>query len=422
MTTAQLLQTEGGSYLRRFEKTTQLSLLLTVFCLPLSTGVGNAMYVVTLLLSLMYAFLTSDCRRVLQNPLTYLFWGFALLVAVGIVYSVVPLPLALSCGKKFLWLLLTPFLFYLPINEKLLRQCLNVFLLAICLTLILSYAKYFGWVSIGSKLGGVSVFKDHIVQSYLFCLAAAVILYRLLYERKQRLLYSLCLSLICVNMLFLSRGRIGYLILPLLFVFTWLQFRSVKTVLIPLLLCLFSIFVAFNVSPSVNTRVLSGIHNIQHFKPQPHQTTSMGIRLQTGLASWYAFLEKPILGYGTGGVLPAITQVPQAQFRMQTTDRLIDSAYLNMLLQYGLVGLLYLLMFYGVIWRFTRYTTPEVRFVLQYVVLMSLVGSIFNTWITETTTAHLFSLLCALALSQVRMTVRLRDMSFLNLPQRLFTH
>jgi len=383
--------------LSRFDKMISWAVMASVFFLPLSTGLGNIFYTLTLVLALIRPKSHSHHQSILRNPLTYVFWGFALIVIIGIFYTTAKMSIALICAKKFLWLLFTPFLFWAITDKHLPRRCLNVFLLAVGLTLLLSYAKYLGWVHIGEKLGGVSVFKDHIVQSYIFSLGAAIALYRVVSETKGRWFYALLVVLISLNMLYLSRGRIGYLILPILFIFTWLKVYGWRTSLIPCVLCFIAILGSFHFSPSFHNRVMSAVVNIKNFRQHPKQTTSMGIRLESILDSFEAVKRKPFFGYGTGGIQSAIMKVQQNKYNISAADRFADSGYLNMLVQYGFFGLGCLFIFFYFIWFYNKQAPPEWRFLLYYVLVITLVGNLFNTWITETTVTHLFSIFCALA-------------------------
>ncbi|HYF38299.1 MAG TPA: O-antigen ligase family protein [Gemmatimonadales bacterium] len=92
---------------------------------------------------------------------------------------------------------------------------------------------------------------------------------------------------------------------------------------------------------------------------QEVEDLSLGGRFKLWRAGLIAFVEKPILGYGTSGFKTAVT--PQLGIRAQVAH----NSFLSVLVEQGLLGfVLYTAMFLSVFWAVLRLPRPERRFAL----------------------------------------------------------
>src|SRR5262249_653915 len=157
------------------------------------------------------------------------------LYLVGITYSIAPASDILHELHKVHWLLLTPIFFLIFQQEKIRKYAVNAFLIAMIITLILSYCKGFGlhlfilakFISKNGQ-GKVDVFFDHIIQNVFMCYATIIFAYRFFNPQQLseaanqcsiikscRWIYGFLFLLASYNILFMSEGRTGYFIYAL---------------------------------------------------------------------------------------------------------------------------------------------------------------------------------------------------------------
>jgi len=111
------------------------------------------------------------------------------------------------------------------------------------------------------------------------------------------------------NLVFVTSGRTGHLLLLILLLGAGLQLldgwrRVAAIVAVPLLAAL-----AVAVSPLLQTRFTMAVDELRA-PLASEQMTSMGIRSVMWQVSWQMLRERPLLGYGMGGFGPAYEKVP----------------------------------------------------------------------------------------------------------------
>lgn len=374
-------------YNSTIQKTATVSALAALFFIPLSTTLGQVLIYLTLLLILFSTEWKYRLEKIKANPLIWVTWGFALVLTLGFFYGTATLPLKWHIFTKYLWLFLLP-LFMISLSVELLEQYTHsIFLATMGFTLVLSYLHIFNIIHFGA--GHASVFQGHIVQNLLFSIALFICLERFLCFKKQRGLYGIFAVALMINTLFLSGGRTGYLSMPIVILYFCYQHFGIKKIFIPIGILIILAISAYFISPTFHERIQQTIHNTSTYVKtgQGADSTSVGIRLRDAKTALWSFKEKPLFGYGLGGI-PHATQNYLTHLHkppMSYYDPLTDSDYLNMLMQHGLIGLIGFLFFIGFLLYRAHYLADyEDRFV--HVLLFNFLATAFLfTWMTNVT-------------------------------------
>ena len=142
------------------------------------------------------------------------------------------------------------------------------------------------------------------------------------------------------NLVFVTSGRTGHLLLLILLLGAGLQLldgwrRVAAIVAVPLLAAL-----AVAVSPLLQTRFTMAVDELRA-PLASEQMTSMGIRSVMWQVSWQMLRERPLLGYGMGGFGPAYEKaIERSSFTGWAATPTVDphNQYLQVQLQAGVVG------------------------------------------------------------------------------------
>ena len=217
---------------RQFGGWTAALLGLTI---PISIAADHILLAVTVLAWLMTGHLGAQVARAARNPVVVAgMLLFALFIAGIFVYDGDRLDAAKSLGKYKELLLLVPLVCLL--DGALWRiRALQFFFVAMVITLIGSYAIAVGLIPIDNPpnryAGNPTVFKYHITHSFLMAIFAFICasLARIESNTRRRWLYVSLAILAAANVLFMVKGRTGYIVLLALFVFAviaWYRWKG----------------------------------------------------------------------------------------------------------------------------------------------------------------------------------------------------
>jgi O-antigen ligase len=121
--------------------------------------------------------------------------------------------------------------------------------------------------------------------------------------------------------------------------------------------------------------------------------TSTGLRLEFYRNSLRLLKEHPWIGTGTGSFAQDYLAVTQDK---QFATRNPHNEYLNIAIQFGLLGLVILLGMFVVHW-WTSFRLQGLRqYFAQAVLLSIVVGSLFNSWLMDVTQGCFYVFLTAL--------------------------
>lgn len=366
--------------------------ILLILTLPFSTALTVVFSVTLLFLWISSGQFMTLTTLIKQNPLVL----FALLMffylALGITYSTASSENAFTTLSKYRELLLLAILPPFFQSESIRQWAWNAFIIASVVTLLGSYAIYFGLIDY-MQPGDPSI-KNRITHSLLIAFFAFFCAHKSIQADKYRLIYMALLALCIHNIFFLVSGRTGQLIFILLMVLFYIQRFSIKkaALLTSATVMLLVIFVAC--SDRAN-RINEGFSQTQNYlhSESGETNTSMGQRLTFWKHSLTLISETPWFGHGTGSYP---TEYNRVAAKADIASNNPHNEYLMITVQTGIAGLLLFLAFLFSQYHYSLKLKNEYKWLSQGVLVAFAINSLFNSTILDFTEGHWFSTMIAL--------------------------
>jgi len=373
-----------------FDLISKICAVMTAAALVLSTAAISILFPVTV----MFGFAAGNWREkfglIARNPIAIIFLLFYALFVVGVFYSTAPWAGILLMLRKYDKFLLAIFFIPLFAEERWRNYAINAFMVAILIMLTISCLRDFGWLTYGAKNGIVEVFKQSIEFNFLMAFAAYFCLFKVTNNNRYRWLFVIFLLFIVYTILFRSMGRSGYFVfvgLMALFFFQKLQWRGllVASIIAALLLGM-----AFTFSPMFKTRMAAVFSDIKTY--HQNENTSVGLRMSFVKNSIKLIKAHPFFGTGTGSFVHEYTTIKSAPPTHNPHNE-----YVHIAVQFGAVGLLVLLLLFGVPVWYSRFLPEELRYIACGVVFGVMLGCLANSWLLDTTEGHFYAYFIVLA-------------------------
>lgn len=383
-----------------------LFLIGTFFALPISVTASVITYAVAALFGVITFLLSKHRLLFIKHPLILSFLLFFILFLLGLSYTIADHHSAISDIIKHRWILLTPFLLLLVTQQKDRERMISFFLIGVCFILALSYLKWFGWLKFLelTPRNKADVFQAHIIQNFYFSFAAIIAAFRFLTTRKNKLLYAFIFLALSFNILFLSTGRTGYILYAVLIAYLFFYHFGLKGLLIALGLVFILFVTAYEFSPVFNHRVQTSINNLHNYS-KGKTDTSIGLKLAMWNNSIKLIKQKPWLGYGTGGVEKALLTLPKEQQALSGIQPYVEIAYLNILLEFGILGFIIFCLFILCQWIYSGQLSYKNKFYLRAFLLSFLIGAIGNPFLISHGESYLYSVILATFFSALPITL-----------------
>ena len=199
------------------------------FAMPVSTSATDILFIAVVVLNLLAGNLADTYRLVVRSPIALSLLALFILLVIGVSYTSAPLSEAFSVVMKYDKLLFALFLLPVFVQPQWRRYAIAVFTVAMVVVLIASYLKVFGVIHYHPAFGRSSVFQNHIQQNYFMAFACYLFALHMKDYPRYRWIFALLLVFAVYNVLFLSDGRSGYVILAaltLFFLFHYFSWRG----------------------------------------------------------------------------------------------------------------------------------------------------------------------------------------------------
>lgn len=378
-----------------FKSLSQIFAVITAFVLPLSTAALEIFFLASVVCCVLAGDWKKHYEMLRHNRMSLMFMIFFALFVMGISYSVASRSEVLYTLTKYSKFLLGFFLFSIFSHKKTRYYAVFAFLLATTLTLLLSYAKFFGWNILHLYNGDSGVFKDHIFTGFLLAFGSYTYALLAFSNLKWRLFFIILFLLACFNVLFINLGRTGYVVFfSLLLLLSWQQL-SWKGLGIALLLSIFLLGGTLFFSSNFNNRFFTVHKEIQQYD-KGKQNTSTGLRLSFYKNSLQLFTQHPWIGTGTGSFAKVYASVAKDN---QWLTRNPHNEYVNIAVQFGLLGMMVLLALFATHWQQSFRLPWFLKNFAQAVLISIAVGCLFNSWLMDVTQGFFYVFFTALALS-----------------------
>ncbi|MDD2915777.1 MAG: O-antigen ligase family protein [Gallionella sp.] len=387
-------------------------LALLGFSVPISTVLDNVLLVAVLIFGLIICW--RDALKIsYQNPVAQaalLLFGMLLIATC---YGETPFDKAFGILGKYLDIAMIPLFIAMIRKEQNRDSVLNGFLLAMLVTLILSYLVFYQvlspkpWMWWQASVGSPAIFRHQLTQNTFMALA---VFFALLRMRKatvpfHRTFWCTLAVLGMFNVFFMVEGRTGYAtLLILLGWFAWTTLSGYLAargkhislrhgIAVALIMALTIVSVYFS-SARLQTRMDLIVAELGAWKPHAGNETSVGIRMEFYYNTLHIIRQNPLLGVGTGG-LPAAYAEQDKHFSLGRVDN-PHNEYLMISVQTGIIGLALLLYLFYAQWRFAPLLDSAFqRDAARGLVLATMTDSLFNSPLLDHAPGLLFALMSA---------------------------
>lgn len=378
--------------LNHLDPATHYFLVLTGFFVPLSITGTDICMALTAALGVISGRFLQHFAALKRSPLVWCTLWIVLLVVLAMTWSIAPWADRLSALHKYSKLLYIPLLLVVCTDPKWRDRTIQAFLLGVLVIVILSYLKAFCGLHIGSNPNPAFIFYTHIETSFLVAFAAYLAAVYAWKNPRWRIGYIILVVLFSYQEFFINDGRTGWVAYLVLLILFAIQFTGWKGVLVGCAVALMMVVGFYYVSPTFKNMIGESVVEIEQYK-QGHVETSLGYRLSFDSLSWRLVKERPILGYGTGSF--ATTYQLSGGVPGWQTLRTPHNEYLMVLVEFGLVGLISLLMLFFIQLRLS-FQLGEMMFFAQGLVLVFMMSSCYNAFLYLSVSGHFYMLFTAL--------------------------
>ena len=305
--------------------------------------------------------------------------------------------------EKWSKLLYLPCLIIALNNSKLRTTAINAFLSAMLITCLCSIFLKIANFDLTGKIRVDGVFRNHIMTSIMMSFAAYLAGMAFLKAKNlPRILYLLTTILTSSQILFINESRTGYVIYVLLISLLVIQNTTPRKAIISIT-AIVSIFAAScYLSPTLWDRVQLVHTEWSTFKSD--KNTSIGFRMQFHNFAEKLFLDKPVIGNGTGSFtykfrtedpVPAWTH---ADFH---SGRLLEphSQYWLIAAEFGILGLFAFMLFYAEL-AYRTYNLEQMRPIALALFIILAFGNLTDSLLFYSGSGYFFILFFALAFSE----------------------
>ena len=355
--------------LERFDldKSYQYLLIALAFLMPLSVIGANLIIVIIVLLWLCSGNYKSKYNDIIGSKLMIASIVFYILHIIGMFWTE-----NLEWGfhvlhKMWYFLLLLPVL-YTIVNKEYTKYYIYAFLVAMALTVILSYLVWFEVIgefrkaSIHNPVPFMSHISHNPFMAFTIYLVAHEIFINKELSKSMLWVYSFFSAIMVINM-FITQGRAGQVAFFAMVVILILQYfeRQRIKALIAILIFIPGIFIAaYQTSALFKERANLAIHQTVNYDRESVAvnqggSSSVGVRILFALNSWEIIKENALLGAGTGDFPDEYKKISVISSPGGPYSDNPHNMYILVLAQLGIVGLLSMLsiMYYQIKLSFT---------------------------------------------------------------------
>ena len=264
---------------------------------------------------------------------------------------------------------LLPILFFAFIRAEYFKYYVLAFILGAIVNFIWTYLMFFNIID--NHYSNLIIYQSE--HAFLIFLTILSLFYRLVkYEDKlvYKILIIFIILLLSSNVFLLKKTQIVSYVIVLFVAFIYLYRKDIVKILIFSLTFLSIFLIGINfLFPTVKYQLLHELDGVQKAIQKQDFTNSMSARLGVAYYSLQVIEDSPIFGYGTGDhayeVKKAINNSELKNIDSKSYDILIGTlitgkhvtlhnTFLQVLVQYGIIGLIIFLNIFYQILKFTR--------------------------------------------------------------------
>ena len=374
------------------EKSIPFFLVITLFFLPISSSLKSIFILLSALAILLSPFYRNSLPDVFHQNWckAAIFLFFIALMAC--IWSPADYQTRLLFVDKYSKLLYLP-IFAIGFQHPTFRKLgIHAFLAAMFITCLLSLFKQLNHLAVER------LFHDHISTGCMMAFAAY--LSALIAAQKNalpRLFYVSLALLFSYQVIFVSTGRIGYIIYFALMILLLTQLFSLKQSIVGIILfCALFVFLGYQ-SPALQVRWQETMSDLNYYQ-KGKEVTPVGMRLVFHKCAKSLFLSSPWIGHGTGGFSVFYQKINTAAD--YTNIKEPHSQYWLVASEFGLLGLIALFYFFIILVKFA-FRMQEMKSVMLGILVCFFLSNISDSQLLHSDVGFLFILFTALCLGEL---------------------
>ena len=387
------------------EKSLSFSLIAVFFFFPISMALGYIAMALALLFWLSSGKIRFYWEDINKRTIVWVALGLYAVIVLGVLYSDAKSEDIFIHLTKYSKLLLIPIFISLLANNRLRNRCMSAYALAMLLILISVYANIWwnlpwskthnqGWSADHTVIG------DYITQSIMMTFLVIVALDRGIRANEiwQRVAWLAVSGLAAVSIIYLSKGRTGYLLLAAaLFVFAATAVSGFRRWLVLGGLTVSAVLI-MSTADTVKQRIELAVTEIR--ASDRMEITSIGGRINFWKNTLLLIEERPLVGWGTGSYhdqwCRAVTDPGWCEFGRWHPH----NQFLFFWMEHGIPGLLlFLAMVLAPVVAVFRTAPRERRVVLSFAAIF-FIDSMINASLWSSRESHFFVVMLSWVLAQ----------------------
>jgi len=333
--------------IRNLPRIDLINYLIVLYAFTLTFPIEIKRIVVILLIVL---WITDKTKYSFILPKTNLFLFFGIFITYSLLsyfWSDSTLQEALNYIRRY-WYYLPIFIMFKYLKKEYFEYTLSFFIFGMLISEILSYGNYFSFWQIGlGEENNPTVFIHHTTYSVFLAIVSIFLFIKILNERLKvkQIIYILFFITITINLL-VNSGRTGYIsfLVTFLILSLYLFKKRIKYILITISSIIFVIFLAYSLSPNFKYRINLIKNDVNKVLTENNYSTAIGARIGLWVISKNTIIENPIFGIGIAGSQKVknnyIDRQSKNDFSYIKTLHSFHNIYLEILIQYGIVGLI----------------------------------------------------------------------------------
>lgn len=324
-----------------------------------------------------------------------------LIFSIGILYSKGSRADAFHMLPKISKIIFIPILLPLFVEEKWRRAAMMAFIAAMILSLVFSTLKNYHLLpsSIPLSRHHNCAFKNHIDTNLLmsiavFCLGHFLFIRTHYYLKIITVILLLSMTL---YILWVSQGRTGYVVFSALWLLFLWQRLTIKQCLMGMGFLILLLGAAYLLPSELQQRIAYVGEELKLYQ-SGKVSGSVGERLEFMQSSFEIARQRPWFGFGTGGFKEAYAAYAKEHHQNIITTN-PHNEYLNIAIQWGLVGLFFFLFFIVNLYKASVLLPTYEKYLLQGVLFGLLVGCTANSLFMDFTPGYFFVLCLSVTLA-----------------------
>jgi O-antigen ligase len=364
--------------------------------LPISWQARSTIFVVILFLFLIRRNYIYYIKLSFANPIVKAFLFYVLIHFIWLLGTD-----NFAHAKKMIKLAeyaIIPFIFLTFLTKEFGYKVITAFISSVLFSEILSYLIKFHFLPPQLTLYDHTIYKAvaihdpspyllHMHYTVTLSIVIAILTLHLFsskYSLKSKILSTIFIATATINLTLIA-GRSGYVsYVVLLFTIVLIKFK--QKVFLPLVGTIIFIsmvaYGAYSYSKTFKDRIDYSINNIESMYNNPTAfDSSLGIRVGLWHYSIEAVKDDLIFGLGTGDQMDAVRALMPQQHQLLKTMHHLHNQYIEMLTQFGIIGLLvFLNIFYQIFtYKQTEKENKEIMILVTMAVMIALMTETFSS-------------------------------------------